>query len=65
VCIVAGPWTDRLLKPLGVQIGLKAERAQIAFFHRTPELHHLAYIDTIAGSYFRPHGESLDTGRAG
>jgi sarcosine oxidase subunit beta len=59
VCIVAGPWTDRLLKPLGVQIGLKAERAQIAFFQRTPELHHLAYIDTIAGSYFRPHGESL------
>jgi sarcosine oxidase subunit beta len=56
VCIVAGPWTDRLLKPLDVQIGLKAERAQIAFFRRAPERHHLAYIDTIAGSYFRPHG---------
>ena len=59
VCIVAGPWTERLLKPLGVQIGLKAERAQIAFFRRAPEQRHLAYIDTIAGSYFRPHGNGL------
>jgi len=59
VCIVAGPWTDRLLKPLGLQIGLKAERAQIAFFRRAPKQHHLAYIDTIAGSYFRPHGGGL------
>jgi sarcosine oxidase, subunit beta len=59
VCIAAGPWTDRLLKPLGVQIGLKAERAQIAFFRRAPEQRHLAYIDTIAGSYFRPHGAGL------
>jgi sarcosine oxidase, subunit beta len=59
ICIVAGPWTDRLLDPLGVQIGLKAERAQIAFFRRAPERRHLAYIDTIAGSYFRPHGGGL------
>jgi sarcosine oxidase, subunit beta len=59
VCIVAEPWTDRLLKPLGVQIGLKAERAQIAFFRRAPEVRHLAHIDTIAGSYFRPHGSGL------
>jgi glycine/D-amino acid oxidase-like deaminating enzyme len=59
VCIVAGPWTERLLKPLGVQIGLKAERAQIAFFRRAPEQRHLAYIDTVAGSYFRPHGSGL------
>ena len=59
VCIVAGPWTDRLLMPLGVQIGLKSERAQIAYFRRAPGQTHLAYIDTIAGSYFRPHGSGM------
>jgi sarcosine oxidase subunit beta len=59
VCIVAGPWTDALLAPLGVKIGIKSERAQIAFFKRAPELMHCIYIDTIAGSYFRPHGGDL------
>jgi sarcosine oxidase subunit beta len=59
VCIAAGPWTDRLLSPLGVQIGIKAERAQVAFFRRPPTISHIAYIDSIAGSYFRPHGADL------
>ena len=59
VCIVAGPWTDAILAPLGVSIGIKSERAQIAFFKRPPQLKHCIYIDTIAGSYFRPHGDDL------
>ena len=59
VCIAAGPWTDRLLEPLSVRIGIKAERAQIAFFRRAPTTRHLAYIDCIAGSYLRPHGSDL------
>jgi sarcosine oxidase, subunit beta len=59
VCIAAGPWTDGLLAPVGVRIGIKAERAQIAFFRRTPTTRHLAYIDCIAGSYLRPHGPDL------
>jgi sarcosine oxidase subunit beta len=59
VCIVAGPWTDALLAPLGVKIGIKSERAQIAFFKRPPQLKHCIYIDTIGGSYFRPHGDDL------
>ena len=59
VCIVAGPWTDVLLAPIGVKIGIKSERAQIAFFKRPPQLKHCIYIDTIAGSYFRPHGDDL------
>jgi sarcosine oxidase subunit beta len=59
VCVVAGPWTDALLAPLGVRIGIKSERAQIAFFKRPPQLKHCIYIDTIAGSYFRPHGGDL------
>jgi sarcosine oxidase, subunit beta len=59
VCVVSGPWTDALLAPMGVRIGLKNERAQIAFFKRAPLLTHCVYIDTIAGSYFRPHGDDL------
>jgi sarcosine oxidase subunit beta len=59
VCVVAGPWTDALLAPIGVKIGIKSERAQIAFFKRPPQLKHCIYIDTIAGSYFRPHGDDL------
>jgi sarcosine oxidase, subunit beta len=56
VCVVAGPWTDRLLKPLGAPIGIRAERAQIAFFKRPATLKHCGCIDTISGSYFRPQG---------
>ena len=56
VCVVAGPWTDRLLKPLGASIGIRAERAQIAFFKRPTTLKHCGCIDTISGSYFRPQG---------
>ncbi len=59
VCVVAGPWTDTLLEPLGMKISIKSERAQIAFFKRPPQLKHCIYIDTIAGSYFRPHGDDL------
>jgi sarcosine oxidase subunit beta len=59
VCIAAGPWTDTLLAPLGLRIGIKTERAQIAFFRRSPAINHIAYIDCIAGSYFRPHGADL------
>jgi sarcosine oxidase subunit beta len=56
VCVVAGPWTDRLLRPVGAPIGIRAERAQIAFFKRPASLRHCGCIDTISGSYFRPQG---------
>jgi sarcosine oxidase subunit beta len=59
VCVVAGPWSDVLLAPLGLKIGIRNERAQIAFFRRPPQLKHRIYIDTIAGIYFRPHGDDL------
>ncbi len=59
ICLVTGPWTGPLLAPLGVQVPITPERAQIAFFKRPPSLRHLIYIDTIAGSYFRPHGYDL------
>src|SRR5260370_19616779 len=59
VCIVAGPGTAALLAPLGTRIGITNERAQIAFFQRPRHPKHRIYIDTIAGSYFRPHGDDL------
>jgi sarcosine oxidase subunit beta len=59
VCLVAGPWTDTLLAPFGLKIGIKPERAQIAFFRKPATLRHSIFIDTIAGSYFRPHGDDL------
>jgi sarcosine oxidase subunit beta len=59
LCLVTGPWTAPLLAPLGAQVPITPERAQIAFFGRGPRLRHLSYIDTIAGSYFRPHGDNL------
>jgi sarcosine oxidase subunit beta len=59
VCVVAGPWTDAILAPLGARIGIKSERAQIAFFKRPARMRHCIYIDAIAGSYFRPHGDNL------
>lgn len=59
ICVVTGPWTDALLAPLGIRIGIRNERAQIAFFKRPPHLKHRIYIDTIAGSYFRPHRDDL------
>jgi len=59
VCVAAGPWTDNLLAPFGMHIGIKPVRAQIAFFRRPPSFRHRIYIDTISGSYFRPHGDDL------
>lgn len=59
VCVAAGPWTDALLGRVAPIIGIRAERAQIAFFQRPPSLKHSAIIDTIAGLYFRPHGDDL------
>ena len=59
VCVAAGPWTDDLLLPFGTRLGIKSERAQIAFFRRPPTLQHGICIDTIAGSYLRPHGKDL------
>ncbi len=59
VCLVTGPWTAPLLAPLGAKIPITPERAQIAFFQRDPRIRHLIYIDTISGSYFRPHEANL------
>jgi sarcosine oxidase subunit beta len=64
VVVMAGPWSDRLLKPLGVEIGIRPERVQVAFFDRPPELKsgHAAYIDAITRAFFRPHTFGLTLG---
>jgi sarcosine oxidase subunit beta len=57
VVVAAGPWSARLLRPLGVEIGIRSLRAQVAFFDRPPELKvgHAAFVDSVTGVHFRPH----------
>ena len=57
VAVMAGPWSDHLLEPLGVQIGIQSHRAEVAFFDRPPDLKtgHAAFDDAITGAHFRPH----------
>jgi sarcosine oxidase, subunit beta len=61
VVVMAGPWSDRLLRTVGVDFPLTPQRAQIAFYHRPPPLAkgHMVFIDGALGAYFRPHGEGL------
>ncbi len=64
VAVMAGPWSDRLLKPLAVEIGINLERRQVAFFNRPEELKsgHAAFLDLATGAYFRPHTFGLTVG---
>jgi sarcosine oxidase subunit beta len=59
VVVMAGPWSDRLLRTVGIDFPLTPQRAQIAFYHRPPPLAqgHMVFIDGALGTYFRPHGE--------
>ena len=61
VVVMAGPWSDRLLKTAGIDFPLIPQRAQIAFYQRPAELAkgHMVFIDGALGTYFRPHGTEL------
>jgi sarcosine oxidase subunit beta len=61
VVVMAGPWSDRLLRTAGVDFPLTPQRAQIAFYRRPPALAngHMVFIDGALGAYFRPHGGDL------
>lgn len=61
VVVMAGPWSDRLLKTVGLAFPITTQRAQIAFYHRPVELAqgHMVFIDGAVGTYFRPHGQDL------
>lgn len=64
VVIAAGGWSERLLAPLGVQLGIQNERHQVVFFDRPQELRsgHAAFWDGVSGVYFRPHTYGLTMG---
>jgi sarcosine oxidase, subunit beta len=61
VIVMAGPWSDRLLRTVDIDFPLTPQRAQIAFYHRPPPLAkgHMVFIDGALGAYFRPHAEGL------
>ena len=67
VVVMAGPWSDRLLRTVDIDFPLTPQRAQIAFYHRPPPLAqgHMVFIDGALGTYFRPHGEGLTLDRSG
>jgi sarcosine oxidase subunit beta len=61
VIVMAGPWSDRLLRTVDIDFPLTPQRAQIAFYHRPPPLAqgHMVFIDGALGAYFRPHAAGL------
>ena len=61
VVVMAGPWSDRLLRTAGIDFPLSPQRAQIAFYRRPPPLAggHMVFIDGAVGAYFRPHAQGL------
>jgi sarcosine oxidase subunit beta len=59
VVVVAGSWADRLLTPLGIDLGLEPVRTQVVVFRWPPELEgrgHRVVIDAINHSWLRPEG---------
>ncbi len=64
VVVTAGPWADRLLKPLGIEMEINLERHQVAFFNRPEELKagHTAFLDFATGAFYRPHTFGLTLG---
>lgn len=61
VVVVAGPWTPRLVQPLGIDLPIKCERHQVASFVRPPKIGkpHITCIDGAREMYFRPEGQTL------
>jgi sarcosine oxidase, subunit beta len=62
VVLAGGAWTDRLLTPLGLDLGLTPRRIQVAIFRWPPEVdprrRHRVVIDATQGSWFRVEGFS-------
>src|SRR4051812_5734230 len=59
VLVAAGSWADRLLTPLGINLGLEPVRTQVVVFRWPPELEgrgHRVVIDAINHSWLRPEG---------
>jgi sarcosine oxidase subunit beta len=62
VVLAGGPWADRLLKPLGVDLGLTPYKAQVVVFRWPVEMDqarkHRVVIDSIHHSWLRTEGEA-------
>ena len=59
VVLAAGSWADRLLIPLGIDLGLEPVRTQVVLFRWPPALEgrgHRVVIDAINHSWLRPEG---------
>lgn len=60
VVVAAGAYADRLLNPLGVDLGLFTRRAQVVVFRWPAEMdqnrRHAVVIDSTQHSWFRPEG---------
>ena len=56
VVVAAGAWANRLLVPLGIDLGLRPARARVAVFPAPPgrPWPHPAYLDNVRGSWYRP-----------
>jgi sarcosine oxidase subunit beta len=62
VLVAAGAWANRLLAPLGVDLGLQPRRIQVAVFRWPAEVdanrRHRVVIDSTQHSWFRPEGRA-------
>jgi sarcosine oxidase subunit beta len=59
VVVAAGSWADRLLMPLGLDLGLEPVRTQVVLFRWPARLEgrgHRVVIDAIHHSWMRPEG---------
>ena len=60
VVLAAGAWADRLLLPLGIDLGLVPWRSQVVVFRWPPEVdqsrRHVVVIDSTRHSWFRVEG---------
>jgi sarcosine oxidase subunit beta len=59
VVVAAGSWANRLLQPLGVDLGLEPVRTQVVLFRWPPRMEgrgHRVVIDAINHSWMRPEG---------
>jgi sarcosine oxidase subunit beta len=58
VVLAGGAWANKLLRPLGVDLGMKPRRIQVAVFRWPAEIgrRHRVIIDAINHSWLRPEG---------
>ncbi len=59
IIVAAGSWADRLLTPIGIDLGLEPVRTQVVLFRWPTQLEgrgHRVVIDAVNHSWIRPEG---------